>query len=594
MHSRDIVTSSRSEPRQATPLYSALGEGDVRLSPSAVGQALNEELQRIYNVVSLTGRHNFAGARQRIPSGLCITAWRGYLRDYHDQGLVDYLAYGWPVNFNRATPLCSTLVNHPTATNFAGDVEAYIRTELGLGALAGPFDEPPVPFLHVSPLMTRPKKDSELRRVITDLSWPPGGSVNEGIVWDHYIDGPTTIRLPTVEFMENKLMELGAGAYMYKSDLARGYRQLRVDPMDWPLLGLRYNGMYYVDICPPFGLRTSSLFMQRTSEAITYIHGTLGYRSRPYLDDFGGAERTKEEAERALNTLQGVMRDLGVAEAAHKVCRPAQVMVWLGIRYDSRDMTMTIPEAKLREIVQILRDWEGRRRATARQMQSLLGLLQFVASVSPPARVFTNRMLQCLREAPRRGSETLSLGFRQDLRFFIDLWPHYNGVRLLEKHAVDCQGALELDACLTGCGAFSGTQFYMEEFPEWLKEQKRPIADLELLNVVVAVKTWATRWARQRVHIACDNTTACLAIQTGRSRCVFVQGCIRELFLVSAIHDIQLRAEHRPGAQMHTADALSRAHLGREFADRVAKDSALVRAERVRIPEDRFRIVNDM
>ena len=276
VHSRDIVTSSRSGPRQATPLYSALGEGDVRLSPSAVGQALNEELQRIYNVVSLTGRHNFAGARQRIPSGLCITAWRGYLRDYHDQGLVDYLAYGWPVNFNRATPLCSTLVNHPTATNFAGDVEAYIRTELGLGALAGPFDEPPVPFLHVSPLMTRPKKDSELRRVIADLSWPPGGSVNEGIVWDHYIDGPTTIRLPTIEFMENKLMELGAGAYMYKSDLARGYRQLRVDPMDWPLLGLRYNGKYYVDICPPFGLRTSSLFMQRTSEAITYIHGTLG------------------------------------------------------------------------------------------------------------------------------------------------------------------------------------------------------------------------------------------------------------------------------------------------------------------------------
>ena len=594
VHPTDTMTASGSGSMGPTVTFSILGEGDVRLDPSAAGHTFNEELQRIYNTVSLTGRHNFAGARQRVPSGLCITAWRGYLQDYHDHGLVDYLAYGWPVNFNRASPLCSTYVNHATARAFTTDVGTYIQMELGFGAMAGPFDEPPVPFLHVSPLMTRPKKDSDLRRVITDLSWPPGASINDGIVWDHYIDGPTTIKLPTVEFMENRLMELGRGAYMYKSDLARGYRQLRVDPLDWPLLGLRYEGKYYVDICPPFGLRTSALFMQRTSEAITYIHGTLGYRSRPYLDDFGGAERTREEADDALNALQGVMHDLGVVEAPHKVCRPAQVMVWLGISYDSREMTMTIPEAKMGEIAEILREWEGRRRATQRQMQSLLGLLQFVASVSPPARVFTNRMLQCLRECPRRGSETLSLGFRKDLRFFIDMWPDYNGIRLLEKHDVECQADLELDACLTGCGAYSGAQFYAEEFPEWLKDQNRPIADLELLNVVVALKTWATRWARQRVHVACDNTTACLAIQTGRSRCDFVQGCIRELFLVCSIHDIQLRAEHRPGAQMQRADALSRAHLGRQFRDRIASDSALVRAVRVRIPEDRYRVVNDL
>ena len=45
---------------------------------------------------------------------------------------------------------------------------------------------------------------------------------------------------------------------------------------------------YYLDICPPppFGLKTSALFMQRTSEAISHIHGQRGHLSCPYLDDF--------------------------------------------------------------------------------------------------------------------------------------------------------------------------------------------------------------------------------------------------------------------------------------------------------------------
>ena len=91
--------------------------------------------------------------------------------------------------------------------------------------------------------------------------------------------------------------------------------------------------------------------------------------------------------------LQEIMWDLGVEEARHKVCRPAQRMVWLGLSYDSVAMTIMIPQDKLREIMVVLKGWEGRTRASRLEMQQLLGLLQFIASVSPPAKVFSNRML---------------------------------------------------------------------------------------------------------------------------------------------------------------------------------------------------------
>ena len=51
-------------------------------------------------------------------------------------------------------------------------------------------------------------------------------------------------------------------------------------------------------------------------------------------------------------------------------------------------------------------------------MQQLLGLLQFIANASPPARVFTNRMLSNLREMSKKGTDTLSWGFKKDLLFF--------------------------------------------------------------------------------------------------------------------------------------------------------------------------------
>ena len=368
--------------------------------PSPVTSAVtenNDDLRRVFDAALTGGTFNATGTHVRVPSGLCIEAWAKHLQGYPDRNLVDFLAYGWPINFDRSSPLQPTPFNHPSALQHSDDIDFYIATELGWGALAGPFQGPPVSYFHTSPLMTRPKKDSSKRRVIVDLSWPDGASVNDGIQRQWYLDGPAAISLPTVEYMENRILQLGPGEYLYKTDLARGYRQLRVDPADWPLLGFCHNGQWFMDVCPPFGLRSSALFMQRTSEAISYIHGKAGFYSRPYLDDFGGAEKTFREAQSALETLQRIMRELGIQEAVHKACGPSQQLIWLGLFYDTVAMTISIPPAKLQEIMALLREWEGKTRASRGELQSLLGTLQFVAGVSPPTRVFSNRMLQNLR-----------------------------------------------------------------------------------------------------------------------------------------------------------------------------------------------------
>ena len=554
----------------------------------------NVLLKKIFDVVASTGKPNYTAARIPLPSDLNLSNWRADLAGYADYKIVDFLAYGWPIGINREAILSSQFESHPSARAHARDVTHYIATELGHRALLGPFEGPPATNCHFSPLMTRHKRDSKFRRVIVDLSWPQGASVNDGISRTVYVDGPMTISLPTPDDMERAVVALGQGAFLYKTDLSRGYRQLRIDPLDWPLLSFMHEGRCFMDICPPFGLRSSAMAMQRVSQAIVHLHGRRGFVSRAYIDDFGGAEPKEGRAAAALSALQHIMARLGVKQAEKKICLPSQQMIWLGIHFDTITMIMSIPAPKMREVMDCLCIWQGKLRATRKEIQSLLGLLNFVASVAPPARLFTNRMLDTLRESPPCGATSLSLQFKQDVCFFAELLPIFNGRKIMGKRVVPYQHQVELDACLTGCGAVAGDQFYAAPFPDRVLRVEHPIAHLEMLNIVVAVKVWRARWAGWTVQIFCDNLNSVHALQSGKSRDSFMRSCAREVFLYTAACDIDIQVCHRPGLEMLWADALSREHTHERYAAQVRQDPHLSKATRVVVPSEAFDIKNDL
>ena len=149
--------------------------------------------------------------------------------------------------------------------------------------------------------------------------------------------------------------------------------------------------------------------------------------------------------------------------------------------------------------------------------------MNFVATVAAPTRIFTNRILNFFRGMPAYGHVTLTEEFQADVKFFQDLLPLYNGISILQKSEFDKHDAVELNACLMGCGGMFGDQLYSHPFPEDVMEKDHHISRLKLLNVVVAVKLWAQGWAGHRVRIYCDDVAACWALQTGRVTDPFMQ-----------------------------------------------------------------------
>ena len=106
----------------------------------------------------------------------------------------------------------------------------------------------------MNPLMSRPKRDFSERRVILDLSFPDGQSVNSGIPSNRLDEAEFKMQLPSEWDLARGILAVGKGAQLYKVDLSRAYRQLRTCPLDWPLLTVRWNGQTFVDPAGPFGL----------------------------------------------------------------------------------------------------------------------------------------------------------------------------------------------------------------------------------------------------------------------------------------------------------------------------------------------------
>ena len=69
-------------------------------------------------------------------------------------------------------------------------------------------------------------------------------------------------------------------------------------------------------------------------------------------DDFGGAHLLYEESGCALSALQSVFRWVGLDESVEKTWQPTMIMPWLGVLVNSWDMTLSIPEEKLDEVLQ--------------------------------------------------------------------------------------------------------------------------------------------------------------------------------------------------------------------------------------------------
>ena len=154
------------------------------------GRDLKMEKVKLFEHVHASGKPNFQCCRIPVcQSSLNVSVWREKLQGYKDIAVCDLLQYGFPLDFDRSKTVHSSAGrNHKGARDYPQFIEKYFQKECTAKRIAGPYSENPLSVeLIVSPLNSVPKDSVDERRVMVDLSWPAGFSVNDGISKEVYL-----------------------------------------------------------------------------------------------------------------------------------------------------------------------------------------------------------------------------------------------------------------------------------------------------------------------------------------------------------------------------------------------------------------------
>lgn len=545
------------------------------------------------NRVRATQLTNRYGLRISLNTTWNIPLLRSLLVNYHDKQVVEWLQFGWPIGYHPGCPPPEwALDNHKSANDFAGEVDNYILKELKYFSLLGPFVEPPFGEpIGCCALSTRSKRDSTDRRILMDYSWPLNKGINTYISKDYYLGQEVFLKYPRIDDLCERVASLGPRALLFKKDIRRAFKTIGIDLRDVPLQGFRWRNYWWFDLTNVMGSRLGPYIMQRVSSAIVFIHTRLGYFLLCYADDFAGAE-LPHLAWKSYNTLGQLLRDLGVSEALDKAVSPASEIVFLGTGINAAKQVIFVIPERMEEILRELEYWRWAAECTRRQLESLIGKLQFCANCVRPGRLFISRMLNALKCMVGSKIYSIPTELKMDVRWWWNFLPHFRSEYLLWPQVFEEPDAvLASDASLRAAGAVCGKQYFHVEFPEWVKRDTH-IGNLELIAVILACKRWTVVLQNKRVVINCDNLSVVYAINSGRTKDLKMQMGLRELVFLCCCNGIELRARHIFSVENRLPDYLSRWNMGAKYRRAFFQLTRGKGFRRVMIPENMFKFTN--
>ena len=385
---------------------------------------------------------------------------------------------------------------------------------------------------------------------------PRGRSVNDFIP-----DSESSVHFNHFDEAVKIVASLGQGALLAKLDVKSAFRICLVCPEDWHLLGFSFKDMFFVDLCLPFGLRSSVNRFSQLADASLWILNATNYLDDYFLAAPGASQQFQEQ----LKLATSVFATLGIPLAPEKVIGLLNVITYLGIEIDSSKIELRLPERKIEEMSGILAQLKGRKKCTKRELLSLIGKLSFASKIIPSGRTFIRRLID-LSTTVRRLSHRVSLNHdaREDINWWQQFLPSWNGrQKILDINTTLCPSVnLYTDASgQIGFGIYFNGEWVAQKWPE--KFAQNSIQWKELFPIYLACYIWGKQFHEKRLLFHCDNMAITNIWATGMSKCTKIMSLVRKIFFIAAENNFTVNIKHIPGIDNSVADSLSRFQMPR-------------------------------
>lgn len=499
-----------------------------------------------------------------LPTPIRVGPLNNLLSGYSEvlrRPLIQGFTEGFSIGFTGVCPPFK-VTNLKSALSDMAIVDGKISDELTQGRVAGPFPNPPFPNFVSSPLGLVPKKAKGKFRLIHHLSFPHGSSVNDGIPPDS-----VSVRYASIDDAVIILRTLGKGTYMAKTDIASAFRLIPITSADHHLLGFSWRDQFYYDKCLPMGCSMSCKLFESFSSALEWI--AKNKLHIPYiihvLDDFLFLAPTFESCKLALNSFLALCGNIGVPIAHEKTMGPSTCLEFLGITLDSIKQEARLPIDKLEKGKTSVTALTTKRKATLKELQGLLGFLNFTCSVIVPGRAFLRRLYSATKGLTRSYHHVrVNSEMRADLMAWKLFLKHFNGRAFFihERWITSTAINLHTDASTTiGFGAIFGSRWTYGTWPSPVNDLH--ITILELYPIVLAMELWGHLWANHCLVFHTDNIALIPILANNTSKDATIMVLVRRLVGLGIQFNILFKAVHVPGKDNVLADFLSRSQISK-------------------------------
>ena len=383
-----------------------------------------------------------------------------------------------------------------------------LTDEINKGYIYGPFDHPPFTNFRVSPLGIATHKYSGKKRLILDLSAPHNYNSNHSSVNDLIDKNLCSLSYVSIDEAINILQKLGCNSTMCKADITDAFKQLPISPKQWHLFCIKWDTKYYHFVRLPFGSRSSPVLFDKLSRAIVWI-AVNNYKIDNILhllDDFLAIDKPSADGHRLMALLTMVFNKLGIPLSKKKTIGPTCVIEYLGIILDSIKMEARLPRDKVVRILEYIEHILTKKTCTRKQLEQLLGHLNFAMRVILPGRAFVTYLYKLMCSV-RDSFHYVHINSecKNDLTMWAEFLRKWNGVSLFHEPKITKAADMNLytDAASTkGFGGFFNGKWFSEKWPDNLPEiadNSLSMAFLELYPIVVAAILWGHMWTRKRI-----------------------------------------------------------------------------------------------
>ncbi|MEL7079368.1 MAG: reverse transcriptase domain-containing protein, partial [Cyanobacteria bacterium J06582_2] len=392
-------------------------------------------------------------------------------------------------------------------------------------------------------LFSVPKKDTEERRVILDLSL-----LNQYIQCDKF-------KMVTVNQVRTLLQ---TSDFTCSIDLTDAFWHVPIASPFRSWLGFALGRRRYRFKVLPFGLSIAPrIFTKLVSTALNQLR-LQGIQIVGYLDDLLLWSSSEEQCYQDVQSATTFLTSLGF-QINHKKSRlvPSQIFEWLGIQWDLVRSTIGLPLAKQEAAVRRIRSFRLSRTVSRRTQETLAGFLNFTSVVDPVLKCTLKDFLRVNKRLAQPGLRDKKLPCPLHLKEILKPWSKKSPFkRVTPLVPTPVTITIHTDASKSGWGGYvdQSRQFQGVWSPLF---QRFHINFLELYAVYLTLRKLKPR-PRSHLHLVMDNLTGVACLKRGGSRSPILNQILKKIFQLQMQNSWHLSVTHLAGVRNVIADSLPR------------------------------------